>query len=134
MKRNIPWTKTLLEDFISEALLTEDEEQILRTRVSGWSIVKQSMEFNMSTATVSRIIKHINNKYDNLHIQNPGKYPQRKLSKYAEVLNNTDPHKEHICEEVFKNFKHHCGKNVHDMTAEEIITCQKNCPHHSFYQ
>ena len=134
MKRNIPWTKTLLEDFISEALLTEDEEQILRTRVSGWSIVKQSMEFNMSTATVSRIIKHVNNKYDNLHRQNPSKYPQRKISKYEEALNNTDINKEHVCEEVFKNLKHHCGKNVHDMTAEEIIACQKSCPHHSFYQ
>lgn len=81
MKRNIPWTKTLLEDFVSEALLTEDEEQVLRTRVSGWSIVRQSIEFNMSTATISRIIKHINNKYDNLHNQFPGRFPQRKTSK-----------------------------------------------------
>ena len=42
MKPKVPWTKTMLEKFIEEALLNEDEEKILRTRIAGWSIVKQS--------------------------------------------------------------------------------------------
>ena len=57
MKLKVPWTKSMLEKFIEEALLTEDEEKIIRTRIAGWSIVKQSMEFGMSTASISRIIK-----------------------------------------------------------------------------
>ena len=32
IKTQIPWTKLLLEDFIKEAMLTEDEEFVMRTR------------------------------------------------------------------------------------------------------
>lgn len=63
MTPKVPWTKTMLEKFIDEALLTEDEERVLRTRIAGWSIVKQSMEMGLSTATVSRIVKSIVKKY-----------------------------------------------------------------------
>ena len=45
MKTKVPWTKTMLDKFIDECLLTEDEERILRTRIAGWTIVKQSLEF-----------------------------------------------------------------------------------------
>ena len=45
MKTKVPWTKTMLDKFIEECLLTEDEERILRTRIAGWTIVKQSLEF-----------------------------------------------------------------------------------------
>lgn len=44
MKHKVPWNRTLLEDFIKEGLLTEDEEFIMRTRLAGWSQVKQAME------------------------------------------------------------------------------------------
>ena len=30
MTHQVPWTKTLLEDFILEGLLTEDEENIMK--------------------------------------------------------------------------------------------------------
>lgn len=30
MTHQVPWTKTLLEDFIAEGLLTEDEENIMK--------------------------------------------------------------------------------------------------------
>ena len=40
MKHKVPWNRTLLEDFIKEGLLTEDEEFIMRTRLAGWSQVK----------------------------------------------------------------------------------------------
>ena len=55
MKHKVPWNRTLLEDFIKEGLLTEDEEFIMRTRLAGWAQVKQAMERNISTATVSNI-------------------------------------------------------------------------------
>ena len=63
MLLRVPWTKTMLEKFIDEGLLTKDEEQVLRTRIAGWSIVKQSEEMGLSTATISRIITNITKKY-----------------------------------------------------------------------
>lgn len=32
VKRQVPWTKTLLDDFIEEGMLTEDEQFLMRTR------------------------------------------------------------------------------------------------------
>ena len=62
--KDILWNKIMLNEFIELALLTETEEKILRTRIAGWSRVKQSMEYNLSLQTVDRIIKTINQKYD----------------------------------------------------------------------
>lgn len=62
--RDIIWNKIILDEFIKLAILTETEEKILRTRIAGWSRVKQSMEFNMSISTVDCLIKMINQKYD----------------------------------------------------------------------
>lgn len=62
--KDIIWNKIILDEFIKLAILTETEEKILRTRIAGWSRVKQSMEFNMSLSTVDCIIKMINQKYD----------------------------------------------------------------------
>lgn len=64
MSHQVPWSKVILETFISEACLTKDEEMIMRTRVAGWSRTKQSMEFGMSLATVDRIIARLKKKYD----------------------------------------------------------------------
>lgn len=62
--KDIIWNKIILDEFIKLAILTETEEKILRTRIAGWSRVKQSLEFNMSVSTVDCIIKMINQKYD----------------------------------------------------------------------
>jgi hypothetical protein len=62
--KGIVWNRIILDEFIHLALLTETEEKILRTRIAGWSRVKQSMEFNMSLATIDSIIRTIKIKYD----------------------------------------------------------------------
>ena len=62
--KDIIWNKIILDEFIKLAILTEIEEKILRTRIAGWSRVKQSMEFNLSISTVDCIIRMINQKYD----------------------------------------------------------------------
>lgn len=62
--KDIIWNKLMLNEFIDLACLTETEEKILRTRISGWSRVKQSMEFCMSVSSVDCVIKTINRKYD----------------------------------------------------------------------
>lgn len=65
MAHQVPWCKEILEEFIAKACLTEDEEKIIRTRVMGWSITKQSLELGMSTSTINRKIGKIKRKYDN---------------------------------------------------------------------
>ena len=64
MAKQVPWNKIILEEFISLACLNKEEEQIMRTRVAGWTVTKQAMEFGMSEATVARIIKRLKAKYD----------------------------------------------------------------------
>lgn len=133
MKTKIPWTKTMLEKFIEEALLTEDEERILRTRVAGWSIVKQSVELNMSVSTVSRLVRNIRQKYLTLQDQFPDIFPKLKPSKYDEALNATTPQDDIKCVHSLNEFQTSCGKDMRKMTVDEIIQCQKNCPYDEFY-
>lgn len=66
MAKQVPWNKFIVEEFVSLAMLTEEEEMVLRTRVAGWPITKQSMELGMSVSTVNRIIKRLKVKYDNV--------------------------------------------------------------------
>jgi len=65
------WTKVVLEEFIDKALLTKEEEMIIRTRVAGWTRVKQVNEFNMSIGTVDNIIKRLKAKYDEVQRTDP---------------------------------------------------------------
>lgn len=65
------WTKLVLEEFVDKALLTREEEMILRTRVAGWTRVKQAQEFNMSVGTVDNIIKRLRAKYDEVQRMDP---------------------------------------------------------------
>ena len=78
MKHKVPWNRTLLEDFIKEGLLTEDEEFIMRTRLAGWSQVKQAIERSISTATVSNIVRRLKDKYNELSGQFPDRFPPMK--------------------------------------------------------
>ena len=85
MANQVPWNKIILERFIELALLTKEEEMIIRTRVAGWSRVKQANELNMSLATVDRHISKLKTKYDEVQ-----KYdvllPPRKYSKEEELM------------------------------------------------
>lgn len=80
MAHEVPWNKIILEEFIEQAILTKEEEEIIRTRVAGWTRVEQSMKFGMSIQKVDRIIANLKEKYDNVQ-----KYdvllPPRKSSK-----------------------------------------------------
>lgn len=71
MSKQVPWNKLILEEFIREGCLTKDEEMIMRTRVAGWSRVKQSMELGMSLSTVDRLIASLKKKYDGVQRYNP---------------------------------------------------------------
>lgn len=79
MSHQVPWNKIILEEFIQLATLTKEEEMIMRTRVAGWSRVRQSMELGMSLATVDRIIRRLKIKYDHIQPYSP-LLPPRKYS------------------------------------------------------
>lgn len=124
IKNQVPWTKSLLDEFIKEAMLTEDEEFIMRTRCAGWSQVKQAMRLNVSTSTVSNIINKCKRKYDNLQKHYPDRFPIRKVSKVEEVMDtveNTPSDKSVLCRTC-----KHC-KGLDKMTALDLLECMDNC-------
>lgn len=87
MSNQVPWNKIILETFIDEALLTKEEEMIMRTRVAGWSRTKQAMELGMSISTVDKHIANLKAKYDNVQKYNP-LLPPRKSSKEETWMDN----------------------------------------------
>lgn len=64
MTKQVPWNKIILEEFINLAMLTKDEEIIMRTRIAGWSVSQQADKLNLSISTVNRIIQRLKIKYD----------------------------------------------------------------------
>lgn len=87
MANQVPWNKFILETFISEALLTKDEEMVMRTRVAGWSRTRQADELGMSMATLDRIIARLKVKYDHVARTNP-LLPPRKMSNKETWMDN----------------------------------------------
>lgn len=85
MAHQVAWNKIVLEEFIQLALLTKLEEEIMRTRVAGWTITKQAMTFGLSEATVNRIIKRLKEKYDAVQPFSP-LLPPRKYSAAEEYM------------------------------------------------
>ena len=79
MAHQVAWSKVILEEFISLGALTKAEEEIMRTRVAGWTRVEQSMKLGMSLATVDRHIKRLKVKYDRVQPYSPI-LPPRKFS------------------------------------------------------
>lgn len=71
MTNEVVWTKIILERFIELANLTQDEEIVIRTRVAGWSRVKQAMELNLSVSSIDRIINRLKRKYDEVQKFDP---------------------------------------------------------------
>lgn len=97
MAHQVPWTKVILEEFIEQALLTEDEEKIMRTRIAGWSRTKQANEFGMSISTIDKIIHKLKKKYDRImtesnntmpfyHLENMAKRIQKLLKAFNTVF------------------------------------------------
>lgn len=71
MTKEVIWTKIVLERFIEQANLSEDEEIVMRTREAGWSRTKQAMELNLSVSTIDRIISRLKLKYDEVQAYDP---------------------------------------------------------------
>lgn len=59
----VPWNRVILDEFCSIALLTELEENIVRTRAAGWSQTKQCHKFCVSQATITRMVRKLKKEY-----------------------------------------------------------------------
>lgn len=59
----VPWNRIILDEFISLAILTPEEEKLIRARAAKWSQVKQALELNVSLATVTRMTKKLRTEY-----------------------------------------------------------------------
>lgn len=81
MSKQVEWNKVVLEEFIEIGGLTQIEEQVMRTRVAGWSRVEQSMKFGLSIATIDRIIARLKRKYDNCQPYSPLLPPRQRCAK-----------------------------------------------------
>ena len=64
--KTVLWTKKIIDTFIKEGMLTEEEKEILLLRVKGYTIAKTSELMNISDSKVNRIIRRLKIKYDNL--------------------------------------------------------------------
>lgn len=73
MSREVVWTKAVVDAFVDEACLSEEEELIIRSRAKGWTRTKQSMQYNMSIRKIDYIIHTLKTKYD-------------EAQKYSEIL------------------------------------------------
>lgn len=82
----MPWTKSLLEEFSTEAMLSDREIKLMEMRIHGDSVIKQAQELYVSTSTVCRMLAIVRAKYDALHKEMPDKFPYRKPSRFEKYL------------------------------------------------
>lgn len=58
------WTKDILDKFIEKAMLNDFEQELLKSKIAGESILQQSQRLNVSTSTISRTTARMKKKYD----------------------------------------------------------------------
>ena len=62
--KGIIWTRSIFEEFVNIAMLSEEEIAVIEADIKGWSQVKMSMQLNMSIAKINRILHRCRIKYD----------------------------------------------------------------------
>ena len=97
--KQLCWSKVILETFLEESgindriKLGDDKarilEGIMRTRVAGWTIVKQSQEFHISEDTVNKYVRELKDLYD-LTQKHSIILPVRKVSTKEDKLNRPE--------------------------------------------
>ena len=54
----------MIDLFVSEGCLTDEETWIVKTRIAGWSRIKQCEHLHISISSLDKRIKRIKQKYD----------------------------------------------------------------------
>lgn len=79
MSKQVPWNEDIYMEFCRLAMLPELEREVLRMRIMGFSVVKTSMELDISVSSVNRLIALLKRKYDKVQPLSP-KLPPRRYS------------------------------------------------------
>lgn len=97
--KQLCWSKIILETFLEESgindriKLGDDKarilEGIMRTRVAGWTIAKQAIEFHISEDTVNKYVRELKELYDETQ-RHSVILPVRKTSKTEERLDRPE--------------------------------------------
>lgn len=75
------WTDDLLEKFIKTAMLDSTDSRIIQLRIYSYTIEEIAESVGLSTSTVSRRIKLLKEKYDELEAGGYGFPPRQRLQK-----------------------------------------------------
>lgn len=75
------WTDDLLERFIKTAMLDSTDSRIVQLRIYSYTIAEIAETVGLSTSTVSRRIKLLKEKYDELEAGGYGFPPRQRLQK-----------------------------------------------------
>lgn len=86
MSKQIPWTKTVLNNFEEMAMLSEAECYVLESRCKGATVTEQALYLHKSESTVHRMISSMKKKYDRVQKENPDMFPKRRVSKAEEYM------------------------------------------------
>lgn len=97
MPKSLVWGKIIMETFFEESGINDRiklgdtkariMEGIMRTRVAGWTVAKQAVEFNISVDTVNKYIRELKDLYDETQ-KHSVILPIRKQSKKEQELDN----------------------------------------------
>ena len=62
--KGVIWTKDIFEEFVSRAMLNDEEIAVVKASIKGDSHVAMSFDLNMSVAKINRILRRCRIKYD----------------------------------------------------------------------
>lgn len=78
MAQEVPWTRSIVEEFADLAMLSDTERWLLTTRIGGMTRSQQAQELGFSERSVDRRIKNLKNKYDRVQPMSKGMPPRRR--------------------------------------------------------
>lgn len=78
MAQQVPWDQQILDEFIRRALLSEEDQWLLRSRIDGMSRSQQAEHLGLSERSVDRRISRLKSKYDHVQPGSSGLPPRRR--------------------------------------------------------
>lgn len=78
MAQQVPWDQQILDEFIRRALLSEEDQWLLRSRIGGMSRSQQAEHLGLSERSVDRRISRLKSKYDHVQPGSSGLPPRRR--------------------------------------------------------
>lgn len=78
MAQQVPWDQQILDEFIRRALLSDEDQWLLRSRIGGMSRSQQAEHLGLSERSVDRRISRLKSKYDQVQPGSSGLPPRRR--------------------------------------------------------